>query len=61
MSERIVSNPAILGGKSCIKGTRLSVKFLLELAALGASRDEIVQAYLRLMWEDVEAAFQYAA
>ena len=61
MFERIVSNPAILGGKPCIKGTRLSVEFLMELAASGASRDDIVQAYPRLTWEDVEAAYQYAA
>ena len=61
MFERIVSDPAILGGKPCIKGTRLSVEFLLELAASGASRDDIVQAYPRLTREDVEAAFQYAA
>ena len=42
--ERIVSNPAVLGGKSFIKGTQLSFEFLLELAASGASRDDIVNA-----------------
>lgn len=61
MFERIVSNPAVLGGKPCIKGTRLSIEFLLELAASGASRDDIVNAYPRLTREDIEAAFQYAA
>lgn len=61
MFEHIVSDPAVLGGKPCIKGTRISVEFLLELAASGALRDDIVQAYPRLTREDVEAAFQYAA
>lgn len=61
MFERIVSSPDVLGGKPCIKGTRLSMEFLLELAASGASRDNIVQAYPRLAREDVEAALQYAA
>lgn len=61
MFERIVTNPAILAGKPCIKGTRISVEFLLELAASGASRDDIVSAYPRLTREDVEEAFQYAA
>lgn len=57
MFERIVSDPAILGGKPCVKGKRLSVEFLLELTASGALRDGIVQAYPRLTREDVEAAF----
>ena len=61
MFSRIVSNPALLGGKPCIKGTRLSVEFVLELAASGASRDEIVRAYPHLTPEDVEEAMRYAA
>ena len=61
MFERIVTNPAILAGKPCIKGTRISVEFLPELTASGASRYEIVQSYPHLTREDVEAALQYAA
>jgi uncharacterized protein (DUF433 family) len=61
MFGRIVSDPAVLGGKPCIKGTRISVEFILELLASGASRDEIVQAYPHLMAEDVEEALRYAA
>lgn len=60
MYDRIVSNPAVLGGKPCIRGTRLSVEFLLELAASGASRDDIVQTYPQLEPADVEQAFRYA-
>ena len=37
--ELIVSNPEILGGKPCVRGTRLSVEFLLELAASGATQE----------------------
>ncbi|TVQ30509.1 MAG: DUF433 domain-containing protein [Phycisphaeraceae bacterium] len=58
---RIESNPEILGGKPCVKGTRLSVEFILELAAGGASRDDIVKAYPQLKPEDVEQAMLYAA
>lgn len=61
MFERIVTHPAILAGKPCIKGTRISVEFLLELAASGASRGDIVRAYPHLTREDVEEAFRYAA
>jgi uncharacterized protein (DUF433 family) len=61
MFTRIVANSAILGGKPCIKGTRISVEFLLELVASGASRDDIVKAYPHLTPEDVEEALRYAA
>ncbi len=59
--DRIVSNPAILGGKPCIRGTRISVEFLLELIASGASRDDVVRSYPRLSPEDIEQAMRYAA
>lgn len=61
MFDRIVSKTEILGGKPCIRGTRLSVKFLLELIAGGASITDIVRAYPQLQFEDVEQAVQYAA
>ena len=61
MFERIVSDPGILGGKPCIKGTRISVEFILDLVASGGSRDDIVKAYPHLTPEDVEQAVRYAA
>jgi uncharacterized protein (DUF433 family) len=60
MFSRIVCNPAILGGKRCIKGTRISVEFILELVASGASRDDVLQSYPHLTAEDVEEALRYA-
>ncbi len=61
MYTRIVSDPAILGGKPVIKGTRISVEFLLELFASGATRHEILQAYPHLTADDIEEALRYAA
>jgi len=61
MFDRIVSDPQILGGKPCVKGTRISVEFLLELVASGASRQDIVEGYPHLTAEDVEQALRYAA
>ena len=61
MFTRIVSDPAILGGKPCIKGTRISVEMILEWVASGASRDDIVRAYPQLAADDVEEALRYAA
>jgi uncharacterized protein (DUF433 family) len=60
MFDRIVSNPDVLGGKPCIRGTRISVEFLLELVAQGASRDQILEAYPHLRAEDLEQALLYA-
>ncbi len=59
--DRIVCNPDILGGKPCVRGTRLSVEFILELVPGGGSRDSIVQAYPQLAPEDVEQAVLYAS
>jgi uncharacterized protein (DUF433 family) len=61
MYQRIVSDPAILGGKPIVKGTRISVEFLLELFASGATREDIVKAYPHLTLEDIEEALRYAA
>jgi uncharacterized protein (DUF433 family) len=60
MFDRIKSDPNVLGGKPCIGGTRISVEFLLELAASGASRDEIVARYPQLKPQDVEQAFRFS-
>ena len=61
MFERITSNPAVLGGKPCIKGTRISVEFVLELYASGAALDDILAAYPKLTVEGVQEALRYAA
>ncbi len=61
MFNRLTFDPAILGGKPCIKGTRISVEMILEWVASGASRDEIVKNYPQLTAEDVEDALNFAA
>jgi len=57
----IVSDPAILGGKPVVRGTRLAVEFLLELAASGATPEQILEQYPQLTQEGLRAAFRYAA
>jgi uncharacterized protein (DUF433 family) len=57
----IVSDPQILGGKACVRGTRLSVEFLLELAASGATQEQILAQYPQLTPDRLAAAFRYAA
>ncbi len=60
MFDRIQIDPDVLSGKPVIRGTRMSVEFLLELAASGASRDQIVHRYPQLTIEDIEQAFLFA-
>ena len=61
MFDRIVSNPAILGGKAIIRGTRISVEIVLEWVASGATRDDILRKHPHLSAADVEQALAYAA
>ena len=61
MFQRIVSDPSVLGGKPCIRGTRISIEFILELIASGATRDYIIRGWPNLTTEDVEEAVLYAA
>ncbi len=58
--QRIVVDPAVLGGKPVIKGTRMAVEFVVALCAEGWSLDDILQNYPSLTREDVLAALQYA-
>jgi uncharacterized protein (DUF433 family) len=57
----IVSDPQVLGGKPCVHGTRLSVEFLLELAASGAMQEQLLAQYPQLTPDGLAAAFRYAA
>ncbi len=61
MFNHIAYNPEILNGKPHIVGTRLSIEFILELVASGATKDEILKAYPQLTAEAVEEALKYAA
>ena len=61
LKRLIVSDPKTLGGKPCVRGTRLSVEFLLELAASGATQEEILAQYPQLTRDGLAAAFRYAA
>jgi uncharacterized protein (DUF433 family) len=61
MFNHIAYNPEILSGKPHIAGTRLSIEFILDLFASGATRDEIIKNYPQLTSEAVEEALRYAA
>lgn len=58
--ERIVQDQKILLGKPIIKGTRISVEFLLELLANEWTYEEILENYPQLDKEDILAALEYS-
>jgi uncharacterized protein (DUF433 family) len=58
--ERIEINPKILAGKPVIKGTRLSVQFIVGLLAQGMSITDILAEYQNLKQEDILACLWFA-
>ena len=59
--DRITHDFAIMGGKPCIRGLRVTVGMILGILATGESRDRILQAYPYLEPQDIDAALAYAA
>ena len=60
-AEWIVAEPGVVGGKPRVKGTRLSVAFLLGLLAQGWSEEEILENFPQLSREGLRAALQFAS
>lgn len=61
MFSRITLDPAVMGGKPCIRGLRVTVGTVLGLLAAGRSPAQILEAYPYLESEDIPAALAYAA
>lgn len=58
---RITSRPTLLAGKPAVRGTRLSVEFILNLLAHGTSEQEILSEYEGLAPEDIAACLLFAS
>jgi uncharacterized protein (DUF433 family) len=58
---RISIDPAVCGGKPCIRGTRIWVSLVLDLLASGISEEEVRAEYPGLAHEDILAAIAYGA
>jgi uncharacterized protein (DUF433 family) len=59
--ERITLNPKTMAGKPVIKGTRLTVEYILNLLAHGTTMDEILEEYEGLAPEDIRACLLFAS
>jgi uncharacterized protein (DUF433 family) len=60
LNELIVSDPYIMLGKPCIRGTRITVELILEKIGAGETVEQILAAHPRLTREGVMAAANYA-
>ena len=58
--ERITVDPDILVGKPIVRGTRISVEFVVDLLGRGWTQEEILREYDHLSVEDVQACLAYA-
>ncbi|HEY9011446.1 MAG TPA: DUF433 domain-containing protein [Devosia sp.] len=59
--DRITVDPAVMGGKPCIRGMRVTVGMIIGMLAAGHSSEEILKLYPYLEEPDIRAALQYAA
>jgi uncharacterized protein (DUF433 family) len=60
MFERITFDPAVMGGRACVRGMRIPVSLVVNLVANGMGVEEILREYPALA-EDIRQALRYAA
>lgn len=58
--DRITINPRVMVGKPVIRGTRLTVQYILGLLAAGTTHQEVLSEYQGLTEEDIRACLAFA-
>jgi uncharacterized protein (DUF433 family) len=58
---RITLDPAVMGGKACIRGLRVTVATIVSMVASGRTTADVLKAYPSLQEADVQEALAYAA
>jgi len=59
--DRITFDPAVMGGKPCLRGLRVTVGTLVGLVAGGKTTQQILALYPYLEADDITQALRYAA
>lgn len=59
--EKIVLDPEVMGGRPCIRGTRVTVGLIVGMLAGHHDRNEVLELYPYLSSDDIDAALEYAA
>ena len=61
MANRIAHDAAVMGGRPCIRGTRVTVGAIVGLLATGQTSEDVLAAYPYLEREDIQAALAFVA
>ena len=61
MFDRITFDSAVMGGRACIRGMRITVALVVNLVANGMSTEDIIGEYPELEGEDIRQCLQYAS
>lgn len=59
--DRITLDPEVMVGKSVIRGTRLTVEYILNLLGHGETIDDILAEYGGLTVQDIHACLLFAS
>ncbi len=59
--DRITHNPAVMGGKPCIRGMRVTVGMIVGMMGAGHSKEHLLKLYPYLEPADIDQALTYAA
>jgi len=59
--DRITLDPALMGGKPCVRGMRVTVRMIVGQIGAGRTIEEVLSDYPYLEREDVRQALRYAA
>jgi len=59
--QRITIDPAVMGGKPCIRGMRVTVGMIVEALAAGCTVDDLLKDFPYLEEADIRAALAFAA
>lgn len=61
LRQRITRNTAVMGGKPCVRGMRVTVGTIVGLLAIGYDEEEIIKLYPYLDAADIKAAISHGA
>jgi uncharacterized protein (DUF433 family) len=61
LMDRVTVDPAVAGGRPCIRGTRIYISIVLDALAEGLTPEEIIDHYPSLTKEDIRAAVAYGS
>jgi len=61
MFDRITFNTEIMSGQACVRGMRIPVSLIVNLIAVGKTKDEIIDEYPDISKDDIQQCLEYAA